>query len=656
MGGHRLLKVFLAGAAIVVAGVWLALFLRARPSPPAAPPEPSESPAAAQVREFSFSDFVGGALRLFAKAGKGRVNPDGSFELQDLRELKIPRSKGSPLLLTAPRAMGAGAEGKRRIRLDGGVEVRDEDAAMTVRIPSVEIDQVAGIANSIGEVRLQSPKFSGSADRVVYGLEGQPTELSGVRIEAEPRAVVTASRGFLYRESREIELRGNVHGVQDGSILDADRVLLFRDADGALERAESSGEVRGAAASQSSGAEPLRFGARSAWAHATSGGPFDRVRLVGEAWLSEGASRLGAERIEASRSASGDAMEAEGGVRLEGVFRGAPGKLQADRVEAATDPSGRLTRGEARGSVRFESAGAPGSSPASGEAARATYDAASPSAVAVVSLFAEGDERARLASGRTRVAAERIDTSPDGATLHAAGKVESTLLPAPEATTGGETGMFSTTEAIHFVSATLDGGDSGRRLAFDGAVRGWQIDRSLFADHVEIDDVRKSLHAAGSVATRMPRGGVRAASEADYVQVGADSLDYDGTRGLAISTGSVRVRQADGWIESSRLEVDVATTGGGIRQSRASGSVKFESRTAAKDGSPRTASGTGDRMIYDPVAKTLRLFGDRSPAQVQRSGANGGTTTGRALLYHLDDGRIEVESGDRNRAKIKTSR
>jgi hypothetical protein len=40
---------------------------------------------------------------------------------------------------------------------------------------------------------------------------------------------------------------------------------------------------------------------------------------------------------------------------------------------------------------------------------------------------------------------------------------------------------------------------------------------------------------------------------------------------------------------------------------------------------------------------------------MRRNGANGGTTTGRVLRYRVDLGTLEVESGDRDRAKIRPS-
>ena len=87
----------------------------------------------------------------------------------------------------------------------------------------------------------------------------------------------------------------------------------------------------------------------------------------------------------------------------------------------------------------------------------------------------------------------------------------------------------------------------------------------------------------------------------------------------------------------------------------ASGKVRFEFRHSAAGTMPQPATGEGDRVEYVPAENTIWLFGDESPATVRRTGPQGGTTTGRVLRYRLDLGTIEVESGDRDRARIRTS-
>ena len=60
------------------------------------------------------------------------------------------------------------------------------------------------------------------------------------------------------------------------------------------------------------------------------------------------------------------------------------------------------------------------------------------------------------------------------------------------------------------------------------------------------------------------------------------------------------------------------------------------------------------RIVYDAASRVLRVFGDKAPATVRSTGPKGGTTVGRVLRYDLDSGALEVESGERNRATIRT--
>ncbi len=157
------------------------------------------------------------------------------------------------------------------------------------------------------------------------------------------------------------------------------------------------------------------------------------------------------------------------------------------------------------------------------------------------------------------------------------------------------------------------------------------------------------------MTTRIPRARAGSVSEADYIRVAAAQLDYSAEGRKAVYTGGVRVRQAEGWLEAARVEVQLAAEGGTIREMVASGSVRFEFHSSAAGGMPQPATGEGDRVEYTPEDDLVRLFGEGAPATVRRTGAQGGTTTGRVLRYRLDLGTIEVESGDRNRARIRTT-
>jgi len=234
------------------------------------------------------------------------------------------------------------------------------------------------------------------------------------------------------------------------------------------------------------------------------------------------------------------------------------------------------------------------------------------------------------------------------------GRVESTMLPVTGPQPHRTSPMFTANEAVHFVSTSLESQNAGKRLLLRGDVRGWQGERTLSADEVEMVEEGEVLNASGHVATRMPREAARAATESDFVQIGAERLAYRGKAHTAEYEGNVRVRQAEGWLQAPRIVATLAEGGPGLREVQALQGVRFEYRTPSDRGVPTTATGDGDRAVYDTVARVLRVFGDTAPATVRSTGPKGGVTVGRVLRYDVDTGALEVESGERDRATIRT--
>jgi lipopolysaccharide transport protein LptA len=390
------------------------------------------------------------------------------------------------------------------------------------------------------------------------------------------------------------------------------------------------------------------FVAREASARWDENGKVVGVRLAGAARVQHARGTIAADRIEAeSVEASGAvALSASGQVVASGPTQHGTGQLSCEALHASVDPKGVLRDGVATGEVHFEGEGTVG------EAAEARVT--SLDARGTVTLAASHDRRARLANGRIRIVAETIVSDARGEKLVADTRVESTLLPATGTSSAKASPMFAASEAVHFVSASLESEHGGARLVFRGDVRGWQGERTLSADEVELIQEGEVLNAAGHVATRMPRQATRAATEADFVQIGADRLAYRGKAHNAEYQGNVRVRQAEGWLQAPRIVATLAEDGPGLREVQALEGVRFEYRTPGDRGVPTTATGDGDRAVYDTVGRVLHVFGDTGPATVRSTGTKGGITVGRVLRYDVDTGALEVESGERDRATIRT--
>lgn len=640
----RLFRILIPIALLGFVGV-IAFTLRSRPQRTTVISEPSADQAA-RMEGFRFSDFVQGRRRLLVQAKVGRVDDEGAFEVEEVERFEVDREGQAPLVLTATRGAGSGVQGKRVVRLEGGVTLRDDDAGLDLEIPTVEIDQVNGVVRSLGPVRLKHESWTGEASAVVYGLTGQPTEVLSLTLDGPEGGHLNAHRALIPVGSRTLTLTGEVDASQGGMALRADTVVLLRRPGGGLESVSASPAVTGTATGLGGGLAD--FVAREVRAQWDEHGKVVAINLSGEARVRHARGTLAAERIEArSLGDSGlIAFQATGQVVASGPTAHGIGQLSCDALNASLDAKGSVRDGLATGDVRFEGDGT------AGEAAEARIS--SLAANGTVTLRSSEKRRARLASGKIRVVADTIVSDLRGVKLVAEGRVESTMLPVTGAAPRRTSPMFAATDAIHFVSASLDSQNSGKRLLLRGDVRGWQGERTLSADEIEMIEEGEILNASGHVATRMPREAARAATESDFVQIGAERLAYRGKAHAAEYEGNVRVRQAEGWLQAPRLVATLAEGGPGLREVQASGGVRFEYRTPSDRGVPTTATGDGDRAVYDTVARVLRVFGDTAPATVRSTGPKGGVTVGRVLRYDVESGALEVESGERDRATIRT--
>lgn len=598
--------------------------------------------------DIEYEDFFEGIRRYLFIAGLATVDDSGNIHFDDVKRLEVYREGSSPLLVSAEQGSFTGGEGRRLIRLEGGVSVEDEGEELRVSLDALEVNQAAGEARSLGGVEFRGPTFSGRAGSVVYGLEDQPAVINEPVVESSDGSVLRAERAQLLDGTRDVLFEGGVRISDPDRDFQAESMRVQRGTGGNLEHMVASGGVEG-----SDRREPESPGAVVAdrmeafWGQ---DGEISSLSLEGDGVLRKGVNELMADRIWAVRAegASEWSFAARGAVVAKGHRGTGPIVLRCAELVGRLGADGELIEGEAIDGVHFEAQGAVA------DAASASFDPGDPGTE--ITLRSSKELRARVLQGRSRVAAETIRTNPDGTYLVAEGRVEASLLPAAsEERAGPESGLFDTSEPIHFVSARLEGNPRANALEFVGNVRGWQGERNLKADRVRLDQSADTLTALGQVSTRLPRMAESGASEADYIQVSAERLDYSGREGLATYAGEVRVRQAEGWMESRELVVTLSPEGEGVREILARDDITFEFRAADSDGLPRPVTGTADRVVYNPRERVMTLHGDRAPAAVRRAGEDGAVTKGRVLRYHLDTGALEVQSGERDRATIQTS-
>lgn len=649
MGRLRFFRIALP-ALLLTFIVVVALTVRERPVPHTSPEPGSGDLPGPRAERIDLVDLEGSSRRLSVSARLVQQDARGGLTLEGISRLLIDRDAEPPLVVRADRGGVEGAPGKRRLHLEGGIEVRDDRRGLVLSLPALDVDEEGGEARSAGAVQVRTSTLRGRASSVVYGLRGQPTVLAGFEMEGEDGSTARSDKARLLDGTRDMELAGNVRLARGSSILTAESLRIWRGDEGKLRRVEATQSVRGT--SEEAGGGPIAFRADRADAFWEATGELESALLVGGATVEQERRSVEADRIEWLRAAAGTTwrVRAAGSVTVRDTSPEASRELRGAEAEAEFGSGGRLTSGLARGDVRYRAAGV------TAESSSASYATSSDREPRTV-LEGGAGGLARVVRGRVRIAAQRIESDPDGRGLLAEGRVEATLLPATERPTdGGRDAIFAKDEAVHFVSSRLTSSDGDRRFLFEGTVRGWQGERHLSADRVEVVESPEELHAAGRVATRMPRGGGPAAGEADFVRVTSSRLDYRAAARTAVYEETVRMRQSEGTVDASRLDVEFETEREGIREMRAAGNVKFDFRTTSSSGMPEPVSGEGDRLVYTPGNRIVRLFGDRAPASVTRGGAERGTTSGRALRYRMEDGALTVESGETGRARIRGSK
>jgi len=587
--------------------------------------------------------------RLFLRARLGEMGDDGRLRLEGVDRVEVDRERGSPLVLRADRGSVQGTAGHRLLSLEGEVEVRDEPASLALSLPGLELDEFRSEARSLGRVRFQGPGYQGTAAAIRYGLKGeQETLLTEPEVQGQDGSRLTARRASVLERRQEMNLQGAVHVQRGPTGLHADRVHLVRDDEGGLRSADAEGGV--SCAGYPIAGEAANLVAETMRIEWDASGTPVRAAAAGAPVLRRGEQQLEASTIEvtARTSERGWRIAARGGVRARGMFDRSPATLVAEQLEGELDQEGSLVRAEAEGGVRFQA------TDAHAEAARAMFVPSTSGGE--ITLVAEPGRSARLARGRSRIAARKISTDPGATRITAEGHVEATLLQAPkESPRTGVGVLFQRGDTVHFVAARLEGEMPKGHFVFRGAVRGWQGERSLSGEEVEIRQEDDSLRARTKVSSRFPRPSAGKIVQSDYVEISADALDYSGAERRAVYEGSTTVRMAEGWVEGATLEVVLDDAGKDLRELVVRGSVRFEMRAPDRSGTI-PVSGKGDRLVYTPGDHLIRLIGVEGPASVTRSGEQGGTTTGRVLRYRLDTGTLAVEAEERERTEVRSGR
>ena len=600
------------------------------------PPEGDIQNKADEVRVKIFGDDGELSKTLDAVAGSFNDCGENCMEAQDIRSFEIARRGAESLVVVqAASSRVIGPEGDRDMDFEGPVRLYDPDLEIEIEMPALGVDEAPGLAISKGSVHIEHDDRITIAERLQYGLNGQPTQLDRLEMRDQEDGQLSARRALLHDGVDDIEFQlGMRFKRREDERFSAESARVLRES-GITRELRASGHV--SAMQRLADGGILEIGGDALDVDWDASGRISTVDMRGNALVEHRQQRLASDRWRMERQAGGWAMQADGSVQVAMPTPpdGKTGQMSGEQMTARLSDGFELLHAEIAGTVEFVGDGM------RAEAGRATIGSGGASGEdRSVQLWSDAGRRARFAQGPTRVAADEIATDTQGNHLDASGRVEATLL---ETRDGATDGLFRTDQAIHFISQRLQGHEGGQKLRFTGDVRGWQGDQNLAAKEVTLDQPAGRIEALGEVSTRLPRerGGATARID-DFIQVTSERLLYLQQERTATFEEAVRTVLAEGWIESGTLIVHQAESGSDeeLQRLEAAGDVKLE----FIDGETRS-TGRADRLVYIPAEQTIWLYGDDRPAEVRREGDSNGTSRGRVLRYRLDDGSLQVESG-----------
>ena len=639
----RLFKVLLP--LLLIAIMVLLVWAIRPPTVPQVPLEPDES-IEPRVNEGEFRGYTFGpsgelieSMTMNAKSGE--ICGDDCFKACGVSRFELAREGTAPLEVSADCTTVTGPDGQRKMNFTGPVKITDHELGLVIDLPYLDVDEVAGVGRSTGAVSISGANHQTSAEGLVYGLAGQPTELYRLECQDDTGGLLLAQRGFLHDGLNDVELvQGVRYRREDDTSFRAETSRVVRHEDGRLQHLSASGSVVAGFRTANGYLEAAADALEADWNDA---GDARELILEGRALIEQGPRVVSADRLEfraLDDPAGAWFLDAQGSVRLLGPVEDGTARVRAAQLNAQLDAEMNVLEAEARGEVRFE---APKTQADAAVARLSRLDELG--AALRVELISDEDRRARFAQDVSRVTADRIETDTGGNSLFATGRVESTLLPQPDSVLEG---LFRTDTAVHFISSELHGDQQGQRLTFRGNVRGWQGEKNISANEIMIDQEQHTLQARDRVTTRGPRereGGAVGAEQ--FVQITAGRLDYSERDYRGTYREDVRVVLAEGWIESDTLTVFQNRSASGFERLLAEGDVRLEFLGVPGDNGepvPRT-TGHGDRLDYLTAEGVLVLFGDEQRAEIQRGGEQAGWSRGKVLTYRLDDGTLAVEGG-----------
>jgi len=656
---QRTRRILLLGAMLILSALaGVALFGRHRPTArPLAALETAEN-VSQRALNLDSTKTRKGLPSFRVRAKEGLTFREGNMELHDVEVTLFGPGDGRTQVL-APLALSSAGE-SGGWSFENGVDVKGE-SGLTLHVPQMRYRESVQEINSDGDVAFSRGAFHGSAVGLRYFVPRRRLEfLSRVDMAADPnggaiRRITSDSATFDHGRStarfKNYVLETATGEILSGTALDVDldpnasTIREVRAISGfALATPEGmhGGSLLGPGGERLSGGSlTVDVGPEGEVTRSLAQGG---VRLVVASQGGGDPSTLACERLAIAFSMGRPStITAEEEARLTVPRTGAardPGDsvLKGDIIEATLSPDdGAVLKGSARGHAEMTQGGRRSTAPFIAFDAPAeiwTLETDDPASVTRV----EGPEGA--------ITATRIEIRRREGTLVATGSVKSITQPARAGTqappgSGEGQGPAPSRAAssflggegpVHGISESLTLLRDGRSARYRDRVRIWQGGSSLEAASIDLADDTGRVEARGSVVARAParRSG---GTGLEIITVSSSEMSFDRQGGEAKFTGNVRAQTEGARVESEDL-IASAPGGGGIRELKAAGNVRFQ------QGSRR---GDGDRLDVDLEKQTYVLSGQGRVVSIQDVSSQQ-VVKGVVLTYSGTADRILVES------------
>lgn len=694
------------GVFVVAFAVVVFLSIGRRSGPSLEVPAPREDPnATSEVRGGHLIQARGAQtdFRIFHE--KVFTYPDGRNRIVGLRA-ELHRVKEGNLTITAEE--GEVAPGRTDVSLRGNVRCVSEDG-LELTTNEGSYSESEGIFRAPGRVRFAKGRASGTGvgmtydDRrdVVWLLDQAVVEFAGEGEEAP--ATISAGAAGWARSDGYMRFERSVQASRGGRTLASETAVVYLNEDqetiDTIELRDNA-SITWAPEEPSAGAlEEMRADILSL-VYAGDGERLAQATLAGNASIRLTASapglpgrRLAADWIDVVFAEDGttvDTLNAHNGVEL--TLPG--GEDEPSRIVRGRSLSGSGRPGRGLSDVRFdggdgrveyvESTAGSGSRVASAERLELRMEpglgAVNEASFRGRTHFREGGLEAWARDGRYSISAGTIvlDGEVDGALprvrderasieaelikvalgsqgIEASGRVQSVLLPSPEAgekdTGRKRPGILAAERPANATSDSVTYDSEAGLAVYRGNARLWQDETAIIADRIQIDDRSGNLEATGGVRATMRDGAAGGkASDAGPAASGgaaagkvttatAGSLVYEDAARRVTYMENAHVIGPQGDLTADKVEMYLSDEAGALERAEAYGkvTVRLSGRSA-----------TGDRLSYLVSKESYVMVG--SPVRIIEECRE---TQGKTLTFFKSADTIIVDGNGESRTQTK---